>query len=427
MEPDQPAALLRRRQALIYLGVTVGAMATVFFFHGWFHDSFLPAIGIPSPWGDTIGSWVMLTSAYVGSLMVSRVIYKDTQAGLGGVAEHLKRTNEARLMTAAEISKELGEVPKFNDVVRGQLNTVVTETEAAAYNVVEQLNTIDGVIGDLSGFVVEITNESNDMMSSAEERINSNKSLITDLNHYIDQRIAEAEQDQIRVAQVVSEAQSLTKLVDLIRHIAGQTNLLALNAAIEAARAGEAGRGFAVVADEVRKLSAESEKAVTQINNGIMQVADSIQSQFSDKLQHSNIQAERAALQNFGVQLTKLGDSYKEVTEHEAKVLTKVNDSSAELSRMFMDALASIQFQDVTRQQIEQVIHAIDRLDSHMKALANRLENTDGSSEVFTPLSEHLDQIYSGYVMQSQRQSHHDATKSGKTDTGASGPKVELF
>ncbi len=229
---------------------------------------------------------------------------------------------------------------------------------------------------------------------------------------------------------MVGEARSLTKLVDLIKSISGQTNLLALNAAIEAARAGEAGRGFAVVADEVRKLSGEADKAVGQINQGIQQVAMSIESQFKDKLAHSNIQAEREALISFSSQLNDLGRNYQEMTAHDAAVLAEVRDSSQSLSAMFMDALASVQFQDVTRQQIEQVINALERLDGHAVLLADRLAAFDDPNFEFRPLSAHLDEIYSSYVMNSQRDSHHSSLKSGVTAGNAndtSGPKVELF
>ena len=176
-------------------------------------------------------------------------------------------------------------------------------------------------------------------------------------------------------------------------------------------------------------MIAATDQAVTQINQGIHQVAASIETQFQDKLATENIDAERQALQSFAAQLDELGKSYQDVTRHEAEVISMVGSSTGQLANMFMNALASVQFQDVTRQQIEQVIDAMNRLDHHSGLLASRLEQFEDVDFQMQPLSEHLDQIYSKYVMDSQRDSHHQAMGSSApaAEKSSGGPKVELF
>jgi methyl-accepting chemotaxis protein len=420
--------MLSRRATIVFLVVSLGAATTVYFYNDYFHRVILPALGLSSPLGDALGTVIIVGASYIAQRLVSFAFFKDTMLGLSSrELEESRRT--ARYVEAAElVAGELKQVPTFNKVVCQQLETVVTETEKAAFDISSQLQTIDQVVTDLTQFVDTSSHESEELIKASEARIANNKNMIDTLDRYIQERRTASETDRQRVELVVSEAKSLGELVQLIKNISGQTNLLALNAAIEAARAGEAGRGFAVVADEVRKLSAATDKAVTQINQGIHKVADSIEAQFQDKLSVDNVEAERATLNDFSVQLNELGSSYIEAIDHGTNVVVTIRESSRRLAEMFMNALASVQFQDVTRQQIEQVVNALSRLDQHTQLLATRLEKFEEDDTEVPPLAEHLDQIYSSYVMDAQRDSHQQALGgSAPATSGSSGPKVELF
>jgi methyl-accepting chemotaxis protein len=420
--------LLMRRTALVSFVVALGAAMVVYFTHDWFNQFWLDLIGMEAPLSNGFGAFILVMFAYLAQRLVSITFYRDMVFGLSkrGVVEESR--GMAYSDAAEKVAAELKQIPAFNNVVRGQLNHVIAETEKSAFDISSRLQTIDEVMTDLSKFVDRTQTESQQLLSGAETRIETNRTLISTLNGYIQQRISAASDEQKRVQLVVAEARALGTLVQLIKDISGQTNLLALNAAIEAARAGEAGRGFAVVADEVRKLSTAADAAVNQINHGIQKVAHTIETEFQDKLQSDVIEKERKALESFAAQLDDLGTSYQEVTAHEAEVLNKVVESSQSLSSMFMDTMASVQFQDVTRQQIEQVIDAVNRLEHVTTLLADRLERFDAPENDMKPLGEHLDEIYKNYVMDSQRDSHHAATNTRSAAVNRnSPPKIELF
>jgi methyl-accepting chemotaxis protein len=418
--------LIMRRAMATVAAVAFAAALLVFLAHDWYHATVLPALGFSPALGDSLGTLFIILAAFFGLRQTATAFYGDWLFGMEKMQTQAVDRSSTLAGAAEQVASELRGVEGFNNVVRGQLHGVVSETEKAAFDIASRLQNIDEIITRLATYVESTTAESNRLLSASEERISRNRQLIDTLENYIQQRTATAAEDRERIMQVVREARSLGTLVDLIKHISGQTNLLALNAAIEAARAGEAGRGFAVVADEVRKLSGETDKAVGKISSGIQTVANSIESQFEDKLSHDNAASEREALESFAAQLDELGKSYHEVTEHETAVMATITDSSQQLASMFMSALASVQFQDVTRQQIEQVIDALNRLDKHSTLLADRLNQFENPDFTMQPLSVHLDQIYSSYVMDSQRDTHHNATNSGAAAIKA-GPKIELF
>lgn len=425
--------LLQIRSLLVFLVVAIGAGVAVYFLNDWFHQILLVSLGIPNPLGDALGTVLLLTVAYLGQRLVSLAFFKDQMLGLSADRERLDQASHTLSAVNEEVGKELEGVAAFNDVLRGQLHSVVEQTEEAAYQITARLQSIDDVVGKLNAFVSRSSDETDEMVQDSEQRIAQNQTLIANMRNYIEGRIEEAQRDQQRITAVVEQAHSLQSFTKLVRDIASQTNLLALNAAIEAARAGEAGRGFAVVADEVRKLSAETEKAVQQINQGIQAVATTIEEQLQDKLSSINLDNEREALGQFANQLAELGKSYEELLAHQGTVIETVRASSEQLATMFMESMASVQFQDVTRQQLEHTCEALSKLDSHMQTLASRLRQVEDPNFAYQPLAEHLEQLYERYVMDRQRQTHQASLQGGAAQPSSSGAgegggsKIELF
>ncbi|MEI7612425.1 MAG: methyl-accepting chemotaxis protein [Betaproteobacteria bacterium] len=425
---------LRSRIVQIIAAALIAGL--VYLLHGWFHDDLVAQIGLNARLADTAGTLGVLLFFIVLQQIISSVLYHDTYYGMEKQLDDTRPLCSSNSICTRLALPELLEIPPYNRMLINQLHSVTEQTEKAAYDVTTRLHTIDEVVTELKNFVSAATAESASSVSDSEAKVADNSSLIIQLEAFVQERIRESERDAKSSAIAADKAQSLKSLVGLIRDISAQINLLALNAAIEAARAGEAGRGFAVVADEVRKLSGETEKAVQKMDEGILAVTQLIESQHQEKLAHAHVEEERKTLSTFAEQLATLGNSYGALTRREKEILVRIGSSSSRLAEMFMEAMASVQFQDITRQQIAQVIEGIEHIDAHTQTVAGILDHASSTPEIKS-LKVHFNQLYSTYVMDEQREVHRHAL--GESDPSAhqappteskkvaASRKVELF
>ncbi|WP_367693114.1 methyl-accepting chemotaxis protein TlpB [Helicobacter pylori] len=237
------------------------------------------------------------------------------------------------------IMEEIKGISTSNKTSMDKLVQIAQETQKSMKNSSTTLNSVKNKATDIASMMnvsIEQSQGLRKRLIETQGLVKESKDAIGDLFSQITESAHTEEELSSKVEQLSRNADDVKSILDIINDIADQTNLLALNAAIEAARAGEHGRGFAVVADEVRNLAGRTQKSLAEINSTIMVIVQEI----NDVSSQMNLNSQK---------MERLSDMSKSVQETYEKM-------SSNLSSVVLDSNQSMDDYAKSGHQIEAMV-----------------------------------------------------------------------
>ncbi|AZD55848.1 HAMP domain-containing protein [Pseudomonas chlororaphis] len=313
----------------------------------------------------------MLEDIASGEGDLTRRLAYDKQDELGQLAGWFNRFLDKLQPIIAEVKRSVQDARGTAD----QSSAIATQTSAGMeqqYRQVDQVATASHEMSATAQDVARSAAQAAQAARDADQATRQGLSVIDRTTASIDHLAADMSTAMTQVEGLAANSEKIGTVLEVIRAIAEQTNLLALNAAIEAARAGEAGRGFAVVADEVRNLARRTQESVEETR----QVIEELQSGTQDvvgSMGNSHRQAQ-GSVEQVGQAVTALrqiGDAVTVISDMNLQIASAAEEQSA-VAEEINNNVATIR--DVTESLSEQANESA-RVSQSLNSLANQQQS----------------------------------------------------
>ena len=298
------------------------------------------------------------------------------------VAQLMKQTNDTAQQLAAASEELTASAHQSAQASEQVANSVTAAAQASAEQqqyIGESEQSVQETVGSLGRLNTSADEVENNAKAAHDRAVTGGQSVKSAVAN-IQSVESIVKQSALTVDKLGKSSQAIGSIVETIAGIAEQTNLLALNAAIEAARAGEHGRGFAVVADEVRKLAEASQQAAQQITALIT----GIQKDTTDAV--NSMQSGREAVQSGAAAVSDLQATFKEIEDAVASVASRADAMVGEIRHVGDQT-------DVMHEKTQQISGNSGQVVNEMESVSAASEQQSASASEIARASESLAQL----------------------------------